>query len=193
MDLLPRKLVPTRTQSIIDLTTDSPGPSSQPSSPSKTRSLGDASSPARPALVKSNVRTYAGRSRSFLVTLPSAGAPGGASTSTQNLDDDGDATLDASQEEELPRESYTDLRLRWGVDNSEDDPYPLHPVADDDSPKRKGKNAALPPHLPPGMMNDLQSISELRSKGEVRRFLDEMGYLFEGLVADAALGVRRGR
>lgn len=190
MGLLPRTLVSTRTQSIIDLTTDSPGPSSQPSSPSKTRSLDDVSSPARPALVKSNVRTYAGRSRSFLVALPSTGAPGGASTSAHDLEDE--ATLDASQEEEAPRESYTDLRLRWGVDNSEDDPYP-HPVADDDSPRRKGKNVAPPRHLPPGMMNDLKSISELRSKGEVRRFLDEMGYLFEGLVVDAALGVRRGR
>ena len=43
------------------------------------------------------------------------------------------------------------------------------------------------------MMNDLKSISELRSKGEARRFMDDVGYLFEGLDPDGAIGVRRGR
>ena len=42
-------------------------------------------------------------------------------------------------------------------------------------------------------MNDLKSISELRSKGEFRRFLDDMGYLFEGLDPQVAVNVRRGR
>ena len=43
------------------------------------------------------------------------------------------------------------------------------------------------------MMNDLKSITELRSKGENRRFLDEVGYLFEGLEAGAPLNIRRAR
>jgi hypothetical protein len=50
-----------------------------------------------------------------------------------------------------------------------------------------------PAPLPPGMMNDLKSITELRSKGESRKFLDDVGYLFEGLDMGAPIGVRRGR
>ena len=60
------------------------------------------------------------------------------------------------------RESYTDLRTRWGVDNSED-PTLNVPV------------------------NDLNSLSEMRSRGETRRFMDEVGYLVEGLVLHSLL------
>lgn len=111
-----------------------------------------------------------------------------------------DATrLDEEEEDEFEtRESYADLRARWGVDNSEDDPYPL--ITESQSPphtnKTKGKQKQTHPsfsRLPAGMMNDLKSISELRSKGESRRFLDDMGYLFEGLDPEGAIGVRRGR
>lgn len=42
-----------------------------------------------------------------------------------------------------------------------------------------------------GLNNSLSSITELRSKGESRRFLDEVGYLFEGLTPESSLGVRR--
>lgn len=113
--------------------------------------------------------------------------------------------LENSLEEE--RESYTSLRLRYGIDASEDDPIPPTtvpslPPSPRDASKRKGKgrshqhgqHAPQPTEkLPEGMMNDLRSISELRSKGEARRFLDEVGYLFEGLDPTGALGVRRGR
>jgi hypothetical protein len=44
-----------------------------------------------------------------------------------------------------------------------------------------------------GMMNDLKSITELRSKGESRRFLDEVGYLFEGIEGGCAIALRRAR
>jgi len=43
------------------------------------------------------------------------------------------------------------------------------------------------------MMNDLKSITELRSKGESRRFMDEVGYLFEGMDRNVGVRVRRGR
>jgi hypothetical protein len=43
------------------------------------------------------------------------------------------------------------------------------------------------------MMNPLKSISELRNKGESRRFLDEVGYLFEGLDPKCGVGLRRAR
>jgi hypothetical protein len=63
--------------------------------------------------------------------------------------------------------------------------------------RAKGKSKALvsapAPRLAPGMMNDLQSITQLRSKGSSRRFADDVGYLFEGLAPAAALGVRRAR
>lgn len=44
-----------------------------------------------------------------------------------------------------------------------------------------------------GQNNDLSTITELRSKGEARRFLDEMGYLFEGLEPGMAPSVLRSR
>jgi hypothetical protein len=47
--------------------------------------------------------------------------------------------------------------------------------------------------LPPNMMNDLKSVTELRSRGESRRFMDEVGYLFEGMDQTVGVRVRRGR
>lgn len=41
------------------------------------------------------------------------------------------------------------------------------------------------------LYNNLSSITDLRSKGESRRFLDEIGYLFEGLETSGTLSVRR--
>lgn len=41
------------------------------------------------------------------------------------------------------------------------------------------------------MYNPLSSITDLRSKGESRRFTDEVGYLLEGLDPIADLSVRR--
>jgi Wings apart-like protein regulation of heterochromatin len=38
---------------------------------------------------------------------------------------------------------------------------------------------------------DLKSISELRDKGENRRFLDEIGYLLEGLDSKMTIPVKR--
>ncbi|KAH9174680.1 hypothetical protein EDB89DRAFT_2113475 [Lactarius sanguifluus] len=122
-------------------------------------------------LQRSNVRTYAGRSRSFLVELPTEGNPHGA------IDGD-DLGLET-------RESYKDLRMRWGVDDSEDDPRLAGKGRAKDRPKPKVL-------LPPNMMNDLKSITELRSKGETRRFMDEVGYLFEGMDRNVGVRVRRG-
>ncbi|KAK0188481.1 hypothetical protein F5146DRAFT_1055417 [Armillaria mellea] len=133
-------------------------------------------------------RTYAGKSRSFLVSLP------------VSLEDD----------DFLNRESYSSLRSRWGVDTSEDDPYPQpspsrshsdsNPATPTSSPPKRSKskskgrgtpNALVPEPLPSGMMNPLKSITELRSKGENRRFLDEVGYLIEGMDKDGRVGLRR--
>lgn len=85
------------------------------------------------------------------------------------------------------RESYADLRSRWGVDNSEDDPRPF----DDDTRTLKRTSSVGSRVLANGMMNDLKSITELRSKGESRRFLDEVGYLFEGIESGCAIALRR--
>ncbi|ETW75857.1 hypothetical protein HETIRDRAFT_329612 [Heterobasidion irregulare TC 32-1] len=131
------------------------------------------------AVPQSQIRTYAGKSRSFLVPVPASGVPGA-------LDDDLDL--------ENTRESYADLRSRWGVDNSEDDPLPRSPSPEPVSGKGKGKaKERSRVVLPSNMMNDLKSITELRSKGESRRFMDEVGYLFEGMGKNVGVGVRRGR
>jgi hypothetical protein len=101
----------------------------------------------------SPVRTYS-RTRSFLVPIGKVS----------------DSNAEASPEDEemynVGQESYTDLRNRWGVDNSED-PTLNVPI------------------------NDLNSLSEMRSRGEARRFLDEVGYLVEGLEPAAGKAVHR--
>jgi hypothetical protein len=138
---------------------------------------------------KSNTtKTYAGSFRSFLVPLPVA--------NSSNLDLQG---MESRDDEFHSRESYSSLRSRWGVDNSEDDPYPNAPVASTSnsvspnvSPSSKGR---LKPSVEAsiGTMNPLKSISELRNKGETRRFLDEIGYLFEGMDKSGGIGLRRAR
>lgn len=140
--------------------------------------------PSTAPLQQSGLRTYAGRSRSFLVELPTESNP------NSGVDAD-DLAFDT-------RESYKDLRLRWGVDNSEDDPR--HAISSYPSPEpeggRKGKGKAKDrpkAMLPPNMMNDLKSVTELRSRGESRRFMDEVGYLFEGMDQTVGVRVRRGR
>ncbi|KAJ7460823.1 hypothetical protein FB451DRAFT_1270424 [Mycena latifolia] len=137
-----------------------------------------------------NGRTYAGKSRSFLVPIPVN------PTSLNQLQDELD-------DEFASRESYTSLRTRWGVDNSEDDPYayasPAKSGSNRSTPnaspvkggKGKGKARQEPIPLPNGMMNALKSITELRNQGESRRFLDEVGYLWEGLEKSSGLGLRR--
>lgn len=125
-----------------------------------------------------NIRTYAGSSRSFLVEFPVPDAD----------------PLNTAEEDTEPRESYADLRTRWGIDMSEDDPQPYQeerPAAP--TPLRRTASELSQPSLLTGMMNDLKSITELRSKGESRRFLDEVGYLFEGLDASSAIALRRAR
>ncbi|KIK57110.1 hypothetical protein GYMLUDRAFT_46737 [Collybiopsis luxurians FD-317 M1] len=91
------------------------------------------------------------------------------------------------------RESYAALRSRWGVDNSEDDLYPdIHSPAKSDvstpnrSPsKRKGKGRLKEEVIPPAdLIKPLKSITEIRNKGQNRRFLDEVGYLLEGMGRD---------
>ncbi|KAI0635244.1 hypothetical protein C8Q77DRAFT_1054507 [Trametes polyzona] len=191
----PHKLRTFHSDSLLD---SASGRASSPS-PSKARPPEDISSPPiRPILANTNVRTYAGKSRSFLVALPQSQAGAlGLESHSQGLIDDSGTLYGESQEDDFEmRESYTELRERWGVDVSEDDPRPYSPTGSTTpSPHGKGKKRKeeLPPRLlPNGMMNDLKSITELRSKGESRRFLDEVGYLFEGLDSGCALGVRRG-
>ncbi|THH32549.1 hypothetical protein EUX98_g1637 [Antrodiella citrinella] len=123
----------------------------------------------RPLLAgaSSNVRTYGGKSRSFLVALGTSGNPA----------EDDEPLEDDPEDDFTIRESYNELQ----------------PSISPGRRKGKGRQAETPvAHLPNGMMNDLKSITELRSKGESRRFLDDVGYLFEGLESTAALSVRRG-
>ncbi|TFK47541.1 hypothetical protein OE88DRAFT_1665720 [Heliocybe sulcata] len=110
-------------------------------------------------------RTYAGKSRSFLVALPVSALP------------------EVQDDDEL-RESYTDLRARWGIEDSDDIELTMPGASS------KGKEKSSAPVPTSGLYNDLKSITDLRSRGESRRFLDELGYLFEGL--EGGEGVKRG-
>lgn len=178
----PRERHMDRTSSLPNLSS-SPSMSAEPTVSPSRQSGGLLSTPSKQA----TTRTYADRYRSFLVAIPTSLSQGPGNS------DDFEA-----------RESYSSLRSRWGVDNLEDDPspYDLSPTksastVSETSPSRhgKGKGKALvrTTPLPPGMMNPLRSISELRNKGESRRFLDEVGYVFEGLDSKCGIGLRRAR
>ncbi|KAG1836270.1 hypothetical protein DFJ58DRAFT_749844 [Suillus subalutaceus] len=135
------------------------------SSPPKIASSRSPSPTQSKPLLTKHTRTYAGASRSYRIELPAA---------------------DLAEPDDT-RESYDDLRSRWGVDNSEDDPRPF----DNDTRTPKKTSSVGSRVLANGMMNDLKSITELRSKGESRRFLDEVGYLFEGIESGCAIALRR--
>ncbi|KAG6812337.1 hypothetical protein H0H92_003324 [Tricholoma furcatifolium] len=178
------------TSSLIDRTASLPNIPS--SSPTRSPSTSPQARPP-PVPVVSNTRTYAGKSRSFLVSIPAS-----------SLDP---LAPEQDDDEYSTRESYASLRSRWGVDNSEDDPYPINlsPSRSDSTAtpsgtpsKAKAKSKAQKEALlqakvlmASGMMNPLKSITELRSKGESRRFLDEVGYLFEGMHSSVVIGLRR--
>lgn len=168
---------------VIDMTASGSSLSQMSTFPEE-QSQSLAPGPSTAPLQQFGLRTYAGRSRSFLVELP-----------TESNTDSG---VDADDLAFDTRESYKDLRLRWGVDNSEDDPRPAvssYPSPEPESGRKgKGKAKDRPKAmLPPNMMNDLKSVTELRSRGESRRFMDEVGYLFEGMDQTVGVRVRRGR
>ncbi|KAJ6607027.1 hypothetical protein B0H10DRAFT_2073512 [Mycena sp. CBHHK59/15] len=194
--LVKRMLSRSRTESSIASGSKSPSKSSFSRTPSLPNAVQPTDQPPSPEAPQTphprpNItvgRTYAGNSRSFLVPIPVN--PGSLEQLQEELDD-----------EFAARESYTSLRTRWGVDDSEDDPYaygsPTRSGSNlstpNASPSKKGKGKARPEPvpLPNGMMNPLKSITELRNQGESRRFLDEVGYLWEGLGKTNGLGLRR--
>jgi len=172
-------------RSALDKTQSMPSIQSPSSSPSRPP-------PAPLTRTVSNKRTYAGKSRTFLVSLPV-----------------GSASLMQDEEDDfLNRESYSSLRSRWGVDNSSEDqifdfspPKSNSQVNSPGTPSRKGKGKGLkskpgvelPPPQPADIVKPLRSITELRDKGESRRFLDEVGYLLEGMGPDETPALQRAR
>ncbi|KAF7973917.1 hypothetical protein HWV62_13968 [Athelia sp. TMB] len=205
--LAKRMLSRSRTESSLESMTASPAALKAPHleslknvDPPARRSPSRSPSPTTvvpmPAMPVTRTRTYAGKSRSFLIPIPTSQIPA-LSQSGLNIE-----TEEDSHDEFEIRESYTDLRTRWGVDNSEDDPRPIQ--NDSRSPSPSGSRAKSPGKLAKGkgksqgpivyangLTNDLKSITELRSKGESRRFLDEVGYLFEGLEPNSGPSIRR--
>lgn len=181
--------LPLKTDTVIDLTEEVPSTTI----PIKLTKSSSSEDPPRTDSRATNFRTYGGASRSFLIAIPANQFP---SLNDSQLTEDPAASLLQSQEDEFgTHESYTSLRSRWGVDNSEDDPYqPLAGESTAWSRKKKGKSGR-PPLIPPSgpSVSELRSITELRNTGESRRFNDEVGYLFEGLTTDSELGVKRGR
>ncbi|KAG1793627.1 uncharacterized protein HD556DRAFT_465735 [Suillus plorans] len=173
LGVVKRMLSRSRTESSVDHNTGhnvcslTPSSNTLPvhSSPPKIASSRSPSPTQNKPLLTKHTRTYAGASRSYRIALPAA---------------------DLAEPDDT-RESYADLRSRWGVDNSEDDPRPF----DNDTGTLKRISSVGSRVLANGMMNDLKSITELRSKGESRRFLDEVGYLFESIESGCAIALRR--
>ncbi|KAG9311646.1 hypothetical protein JVU11DRAFT_7881 [Chiua virens] len=169
--IVKRMLGRSRTESSLEAT-----PKASPVASNENEASAETSTqPSPKSLPTRNIRTYTGTSRSFLVALPVPDAP-----------------LNTVEDDTEPHESYSDLRARWGIDMPEDEPQlyqdeqPAVPT-----PLRRNPSEHCQLSLPAGMMNDLKSITELRSKGESRRFLDEVGYLFEGLNDSSAISLRR--
>ena len=198
--LAKRMLARSKTESSMGTQASTPNNSfertpSLPNLPSSPSSRSDTHTQLSTAIIpplvqnfKSNTtKTYAGSFRSFLVPLPVANTSNLDSQGTENRDDEFDS-----------RESYSSLRSRWGVDNSEDDPYPnvsqastSNSASPNVSPSKGRLKTSVEASI--GTMNPLKSISELRNKGESRRFLDEIGYLFEGMDKSGGIGLRRAR
>lgn len=78
-------------------------------------------------------------------------------------------TDDLESQDAIQHESYADLRKKYRVDLSSDDDM------------ETGISGPV----------DLKNISELRDKGENRRFMDDMGYLLEGLAPKMSIAVKR--
>ncbi|EIW77120.1 hypothetical protein CONPUDRAFT_168135 [Coniophora puteana RWD-64-598 SS2] len=161
-------------------------------------------SPSKPST--SGMRTYGG-ARSFLLAIPAEDALGRGSVG---------GGIGGGAEDLEVGASYTELRARWGVDEP-DEPFvaststfkgsstvpgsPSKKLARSTSGSGSGfglgpasisaTDLAQSAAADSGLWNDLKSITELRSKGERRRFSDEVGYLFEGLGPEAAPGLRR--
>jgi len=183
-------LLTMKTDTIIDLTEET-GSTNTPIKPTKSTSFEDSAPHANNR--STNLRTYGGASRSFLVAIPVNQT---TSLNDSQLTEDSAASLLQSQEDEFDtHESYTSLRSRWNVDNSEDDPYQPHVEGSTTWVRKKKGKSGQPMSVPlpgPGV-SELRSITELRNTGESRRFNDEVGYLFEGLTAESELSVKRGR
>lgn len=184
-----QSLLSMKTDTVIDLTEEAPSTNTSIKM-AKSTSFDDSPHANDHA---TNLRTYGGASRSFLIAIPANQIP---SLNDSQLTEDSAASLLQSQEDEFgTHESYTSLRSRWGVDNSEDDPH--QPLAEGSTTwlkKKKGKPGRAPPvPLPGPSVSELRSITELRNTGESRRFNDEVGYLFEGLTPESELSVKRGR
>lgn len=179
-----------KTDTVIDLT-EEPGSANTQIKPTKSTSFEDSAPRANGR--STNLRTYGGASRSFLIAISVNQA---TSLNDSQLTEDSAASLLQSQEDEFDtHESYTSLRSRWNVDNSEDDPYQPHAEGPTTWVRKKKGKLGRPPLVPlPGpSASELRSITELRNTGESRRFNDEVGYLFEGLTAESELSVKRGR
>ncbi|KAL0058763.1 hypothetical protein AAF712_014535 [Marasmius tenuissimus] len=146
--------------------------------------------PPTPKRAPSLKKTYAGKSRTFLVALP-------VNHSVTSLEQ----SMQEEEDEYMNRESYDSLRNRWGVDNSDDGPFGLATESAvssvDTTPTKgrekgmRGKTGADKPPPPLDEMKPFQSITEIRNKGESRRFLDEVGYLLEGMDKDETPASRR--
>ena len=82
-----------------------------------------------------------------------------------------------------PFEQADPLNIRDGISRS-------NSMTNNDNPPSSPTHTSRP-DTGLSLYNPLSSITELRSKGESRRFMDEIGYLFEGLDARSSVGLSR--
>lgn len=163
-----------RSQSLNSIPSTSSSPSRSlgktRTDPSLEYALDAAPSPSpRPLSVR---KTY-GKARSFVTEDDGLLKPAAAGVKSPTLG--------------LKRESYSDFRKRTGADADEEEEV-------DESQVRYRPDLRLcRVHYPQGSQTAMNTLVELRTQGESRRFGDELGYLLEGLERTEPLNVRRAR
>ncbi|WVQ80829.1 hypothetical protein IAT38_002936 [Cryptococcus sp. DSM 104549] len=103
-------------------------------------------------------RTY-GKVRTMMVEVSQAGEGRGSGV-----------LGDTEDEDTMPQASYAELRQRYEVDNTVD-------------PSESGSASLLAELL---QAKAPQTVSDMRSRGENRRFTDQLGYLVEGMTDSSA-------
>jgi hypothetical protein len=111
-----------------------------------------------------------------------------------HIDNSQTATGDESSQPPSPRKGTRTYGSRGGGTKSVTSTPLASPAKNrDKGGKANGSQQPRPPPLPSNMMNPLKSITELRNKGESRRFLDEVAYLLDGMAKSQGAGLIRAR
>lgn len=186
-----------------------PAPSTSASvSTSLKRTYGRSASPARPeASSGPSSSTIKADDQEALLLKPLSPPPSAASFSSTSAPNDRQHQIKSLLK---TRESYKDMRKRFGVDESDsenddgdgDDAQRVSRAAQSPQLKRKGSSKTAAPAAAAGTSSPtpeelgLVGVTALRAQGQKKQFEDDLAYLLEGLIGEGeespGLGLQRG-